>query len=46
MSNPSPRLEKLYQELKELMARCDIKIVWAHEPGEAAKKRREEEEGR
>lgn len=44
MSDAKERIERAYAEIKELMARCDIKIIWAHEPGETARKRREDEE--
>lgn len=38
------KIQEIVAEVKRLAMDLDIKIMWAHEPGEAARKRLEEEE--
>lgn len=38
--------QEVVATIKKIAMGLNIKILWAHEPGEAARKRREEEERR
>lgn len=38
------KMQAVIHQVKQLAMKSDIKVLWAQEPGEAARKRREEEE--